>query len=123
MSLKCLTPAHINDPQHILPKAVIRHDSVIGTTNFDCSKSHARRSNPLLTPLPHAPHMRIYCMYGVGIPTERAYHYTNRTAALNVNVNANVNPNPKPNLNSPTTYDRPEVNSSTKQNKTKQICV
>jgi phospholipid:diacylglycerol acyltransferase len=27
------------------------------------------------TPLPHAPNMKIYCLYGVGIDTERAYHY------------------------------------------------
>lgn len=28
-----------------------------------------------LTPLPYAPNMKIYCMYGVGIETERAYVY------------------------------------------------
>ena len=27
------------------------------------------------TPLPHAPNMKIYCLYGVGIETERAYFY------------------------------------------------
>lgn len=32
-------------------------------------------SNPLETKLPHAPDMEIYSMYGVGIPTERAYVY------------------------------------------------
>ncbi|KAG9455013.1 hypothetical protein H6P81_007917 [Aristolochia fimbriata] len=32
-------------------------------------------SNPLETKLPEAPEMEIYCMYGVGIPTERAYVY------------------------------------------------
>ncbi|KAL7559038.1 hypothetical protein ACA910_016380 [Epithemia clementina (nom. ined.)] len=31
--------------------------------------------DPTQTPLPHAPNMRIYCLYGVGRPTERAYHY------------------------------------------------
>ncbi|KAJ1408428.1 Lecithin:cholesterol/phospholipid:diacylglycerol acyltransferase [Sesbania bispinosa] len=30
-------------------------------------------SNPLETKLPNAPHMEIYCLYGVGIPTERSY--------------------------------------------------
>ncbi|KAJ7955950.1 Phospholipid:diacylglycerol acyltransferase 1 [Quillaja saponaria] len=32
-------------------------------------------SNPLETTLPNAPDMEIYSMYGVGIPTERAYVY------------------------------------------------
>ncbi|XP_059644850.1 phospholipid:diacylglycerol acyltransferase 1-like [Cornus florida] len=32
-------------------------------------------SNPLETKLPYAPEMEIYSMYGVGIPTERAYIY------------------------------------------------
>ena len=32
-------------------------------------------SNPLETTLPNAPDMEIYTMYGVGIPTERAYVY------------------------------------------------
>ncbi|KAJ9128918.1 hypothetical protein P3X46_034333 [Hevea brasiliensis] len=32
-------------------------------------------SNPLETRLPNAPEMEIYSMYGVGIPTERAYVY------------------------------------------------
>ncbi|KAG2674532.1 hypothetical protein I3843_13G125800 [Carya illinoinensis] len=32
-------------------------------------------SNPLETRLPDAPDMEIYCLYGVGIPTERAYVY------------------------------------------------
>ncbi|KDP33885.1 hypothetical protein JCGZ_07456 [Jatropha curcas] len=32
-------------------------------------------SNPLETRLPNAPEMEIYSMYGVGVPTERAYVY------------------------------------------------
>ena len=31
--------------------------------------------NPLKDPLPKAPSMRMYCMYGVGSPAERSYHY------------------------------------------------
>lgn len=30
-------------------------------------------TNPLITPLPHAPSLKIACLYGVGLPTERAY--------------------------------------------------
>ncbi|PWN51913.1 LACT-domain-containing protein, partial [Violaceomyces palustris] len=32
-------------------------------------------SNPLEAPLPHAPSMKIYCIYGHGKPTERSYWY------------------------------------------------
>ncbi|KAI8638539.1 Lecithin:cholesterol acyltransferase-domain-containing protein [Parasitella parasitica] len=32
-------------------------------------------SNPLESRLPKAPDMKIYCMYGVGVPTERSYYY------------------------------------------------
>ncbi|XP_010261970.1 PREDICTED: phospholipid:diacylglycerol acyltransferase 1-like [Nelumbo nucifera] len=38
-------------------------------------------SNPLETKLPYAPDMEIYSMYGVGIPTERAYVYKLNPAA------------------------------------------
>ena len=31
--------------------------------------------DPTRTPLPYAPNMKIYCLYGVGIETERAYYY------------------------------------------------
>jgi phospholipid:diacylglycerol acyltransferase len=32
-------------------------------------------SNPLETKLPNAPDMEVYCLYGVGVPTERSYVY------------------------------------------------
>ncbi|KAL3830018.1 hypothetical protein ACJIZ3_018820 [Penstemon smallii] len=38
-------------------------------------------SNPLETKLPNAPEMEIFSMYGVGIPTERAYVYKLSSAA------------------------------------------
>ena len=43
--------------------------------------------NPLETRLPLAPDMKIYCFYGVGKPTERAYfyredEYTNKTSVM-----------------------------------------
>lgn len=37
-------------------------------------------TNPLESPLPNAPHMKIYCMYGVGKTTERAYAYQENLA-------------------------------------------
>ncbi|SCU83078.1 LAMI_0C01926g1_1 [Lachancea mirantina] len=36
---------------------------------------HSHWSNPLEVPLPDAPSLKIYCFYGVGNPTERAYVY------------------------------------------------
>eukprot|EP00557_Chaetoceros_sp_GSL56_P004278 CAMPEP_0176493536 /NCGR_PEP_ID=MMETSP0200_2-20121128/9601_1 /TAXON_ID=947934 /ORGANISM="Chaetoceros sp., Strain GSL56" /LENGTH=814 /DNA_ID=CAMNT_0017891205 /DNA_START=12 /DNA_END=2453 /DNA_ORIENTATION=+ len=42
-------------------------------------------NNPLVTPLPNAPSMKIYCFYGVGIETERAYFYR-KLARLETNV-------------------------------------
>lgn len=36
-------------------------------------------SDPSRTPLPHAPSMKIYCLYGVGIDTERAFYYRKNT--------------------------------------------
>lgn len=36
---------------------------------------HSKWSNPLEVSLPNAPDMKIFCFYGVGNPTERAYTY------------------------------------------------
>ncbi|EST09937.1 Lecithin:cholesterol/phospholipid:diacylglycerol acyltransferase [Kalmanozyma brasiliensis GHG001] len=36
---------------------------------------HTKWSNPLEATLPHAPSMKLYCIYGVGKPTERSYWY------------------------------------------------
>ncbi|KAG7363348.1 lecithin:cholesterol acyltransferase [Nitzschia inconspicua] len=45
-------------------------------SNADLEKPSARTWHDISrTPLPHAPSMKIYCMYGVGIETERAYVY------------------------------------------------
>ncbi|SCU91802.1 LAFA_0F05930g1_1 [Lachancea sp. 'fantastica'] len=38
-------------------------------------RHHSHWSNPLEVPLPNAPNLKIYCIYGVGNPTERAYVY------------------------------------------------
>lgn len=37
--------------------------------------SHRIWHDPTRTPLPYAPNLKIYCLYGFGIDTERAYHY------------------------------------------------
>lgn len=43
--------------------------------NLEGQRSPQSWYDVTMTPLPHAPSMKIYCLYGVGIPTERAYHY------------------------------------------------
>ena len=46
-----------------------------------CSETGAKQwpekefLNPLKDPLPDAPNMKMFCMYGVGAPAERSYHY------------------------------------------------
>jgi hypothetical protein len=52
-----------------------------------------RPVNPVKTPLPNAPHFKLYCMYGVGTPTERGYHYlkTRRNGATEWSINSMVN--------------------------------
>ncbi|KAJ2752253.1 phospholipid:diacylglycerol acyltransferase, partial [Coemansia nantahalensis] len=37
---------------------------------------HRMWTNPLQHQLPNAPNLTIYCLYGHGVTTERAYHYT-----------------------------------------------
>lgn len=49
-------------------------------------------SNPLEVALPNAPDMKIFCFYGVGKPTERAYFYKeDESGPLGVSI-ANENP-------------------------------
>jgi len=52
------------------------HDSQNGWKKRSSSKDKQMHwHDPAATQLPKAPSMRIYCVYGVGLPTERAYHY------------------------------------------------
>ncbi|KAF2436176.1 lecithin,cholesterol acyltransferase /Acyl-ceramide synthase [Tothia fuscella] len=49
----------------------------------------AKWINPLETRLPLAPNLKIYCFYGIGKPTERAYYYKNDNdpwTSLNVTI-------------------------------------
>ncbi|CAG8592849.1 4055_t:CDS:10 [Dentiscutata heterogama] len=39
------------------------------------TNDHTKWTNPLESQLPYAPNMKIYCLYGWGKETERAYHY------------------------------------------------
>lgn len=48
--------------------------------------NHQKWSNPLEAALPNAPDMKIYCFYGVGKPTERAYTYRKAEEGSNLNI-------------------------------------
>ncbi|KAI9122991.1 hypothetical protein K1719_005880 [Acacia pycnantha] len=78
---KAYTASSILDLLHYAaPKMMKRGDAHFShgiADNLDDPKyKHYRYwSNPLETTLPNAPDMEIYSIYGVGIPTERAYVY------------------------------------------------
>ncbi len=48
--------------------------------------------NPLEVPLPNAPDMKVYCFYGVGNPTERAYYYKEESnkSMSKLNISADI---------------------------------
>ncbi|GAY38476.1 hypothetical protein CUMW_037050 [Citrus unshiu] len=78
---KAYTAESILDLLHfVAPKLMARgsaHFSYGIADNLDDPKYRHYKywSNPLETTLPNAPDMEIFSMYGVGIPTERAYVY------------------------------------------------
>lgn len=47
---------------------------------------HSKWSNPLEASLPYAPDMKVYCFYGVGNPTERAYTYKKADNITNLDM-------------------------------------
>ncbi|ODV94472.1 hypothetical protein PACTADRAFT_60785 [Pachysolen tannophilus NRRL Y-2460] len=55
-------------------------------------------ANPLEVPLPNAPDLKIYCIYGVGNPTERSYIYqeeqNKQVSKLNVSIAIDHTENP-----------------------------
>ncbi|KAG7195717.1 uncharacterized protein KQ657_002100 [Scheffersomyces spartinae] len=50
------------------------------------NKHHSKWSNPLEAALPYAPDMKIYCFYGVGNPTERAYKYADAGGLTDLDI-------------------------------------
>lgn len=46
--------------------------------------------NPLEARLPLAPNLKIYCFYGIGKPTERAYFYKETVNPLHGNINISI---------------------------------
>ena len=72
------------------------------------NKAKVEWLDPTLTPLPHAPNMKIYCMYGYGLDTERAYMYkvNNNEASPAASGNDSVTKQtPGPNVELPFVVD------------------
>lgn len=63
-----VTP-HVNEKILMLPALICRCQPLDGKDSYNF------HYDPLHCPLPDAPSMSIYCLYGTGKPTERSYQY------------------------------------------------
>jgi phospholipid:diacylglycerol acyltransferase len=72
--------------------------------------------NPLEARLPLAPNLKIYCFYGIGKPTERAYFYKHSSNPLHPNINLTIDTaytsTPDTNTNTNTSSSSPSPSSS-----------
>ncbi|CAG8650933.1 22413_t:CDS:10 [Dentiscutata erythropus] len=64
---------------------ITSEDEILNKTN-----DHTKWTNPLESQLPYAPNMKIYCLYGWGKETERAYHYMHDHLDSNENSDEDV---------------------------------
>ena len=93
----CLTPCHTFSPR---PTPGIRTPS---TTPTPTASPHTKREvesnqnqprtwvNPLESRLPLAPNLKIYCFYGIGKPTERAYFYKEDPSLYDPSSSSQIN--------------------------------
>mmetsp|Transcript_24034 Transcript_24034/g.50322 ORF Transcript_24034/g.50322 Transcript_24034/m.50322 type:complete len:755 (+) Transcript_24034:173-2437(+) len=78
--------------EHGGPSSIFSPDTKKGWKTRASSKDKQKHwSDPLATPLPLAPSLKIYCLYGTGIPTERSYYYKVSCDKLEGNSNINQN--------------------------------
>ncbi|KAJ6593573.1 phospholipid:diacylglycerol acyltransferase [Mycena capillaripes] len=68
-----------------------RDEKVLKANNAD----HTKWSNPLEVQLPHAPSMKIYCVYGHGKETERSYWYAQSTHEYDETADTAVGADPQ----------------------------
>ncbi|TPX09597.1 uncharacterized protein E0L32_009198 [Thyridium curvatum] len=72
-------------------KGSYSHGVAHTTAEVESNQDDPRRwINPLETRLPLAPSLKIYCFYGVGKPTERAYFYRSPEMPLLTNLNMTI---------------------------------
>lgn len=69
-------PSDVNDRYNKFYSDGIAEPHEITKNDLD----HRKWINPLESRLPHAKNMKIYCMYGIGHDTERAYVYKSRNS-------------------------------------------
>lgn len=61
------------------PAAAVRKDVLAAA---EAPGPPVRALDSSVTSLPKAPSLRVYCLYGTGVPTERAYHYAREPGGL-----------------------------------------
>lgn len=72
---------------------VFSHDSKKGWIEHEDSMEKKKHwHDPIATTLPMAPSMKLYCLYGVGVPTERSYHYKVDCKKLNHTCSQDLQP-------------------------------
>ena len=64
--------------------------SLEGKLRRSKSKSSTFWGHALLEPLPLAPHLKIYCFYGVGVPTERSYVFKYDASRDDLHIDTSV---------------------------------
>eukprot|EP01080_Neovahlkampfia_damariscottae_P000324 gene324-6738_t len=54
--------------------------------NLNLDKTNTKKdwSNPLISPLPNAPNLKIYCGYGIGKFSENGYYYSKNTSTIDI---------------------------------------
>ncbi|KAM0322416.1 hypothetical protein ACHAQA_009483 [Verticillium albo-atrum] len=74
-----------------LIKGSYSHGVAKTKAEVDANENDPRKwINPLETRLPLAPNLKIYCFYGVGKPTERAYFYRSPEVPAMTNLNITI---------------------------------
>lgn len=72
-------------------KKSFSHGVAHTTAEVEANELDSRKwGNPLETRLPLAPNLKIYCFYGVGKPTERAYYYRSPEYPAFTNLNVTI---------------------------------
>ncbi len=60
--------------------------NVSGEATRHLFESSTKWGQPLTDPLPRAPSLKMYCLYGVGVPTERAYNMREEGSELKIDT-------------------------------------